>query len=57
MQLLNTLRTLLCSLVKQAKGGLSGTIRQEPKPKRTRQGDGQRSKASHRRKKSRGQGR
>jgi hypothetical protein len=40
----------------KAKAGLSGTIRPEPKPKRTKQGDGQHSKASHGRKKSRGQG-
>jgi hypothetical protein len=57
MPLLHTLRSLLCGLVKQAKRGLSGTMRPDSKPKKTRQGDGQRSRPSHGRKKSRGQGR
>jgi hypothetical protein len=35
---------------------LTGTIRIEPKPKRTRQGNGNNSKPSHGRKLSRGQG-
>jgi len=38
------------------KKSLTGTIRIESKPKRTRQGDGNNSKASHGRKLSRGQG-
>jgi hypothetical protein len=41
----------------KAKAGLSGTIRKEPVPKTTRQGNGQRSKPSHGRKLRRGQGR
>jgi hypothetical protein len=41
----------------RAKAGLTGTIRKEPKPKRTRQGHGQHSKTNHGRKKPRGQGR
>jgi hypothetical protein len=35
---------------------LTGVVKLEPKPKLTRQGDGQRSKPNHGRKKSRGQG-
>jgi hypothetical protein len=41
----------------KAKTGLSGTIRKEPVPKKTRQGNGQHSKPSHGRKLRRGQGR
>jgi hypothetical protein len=40
----------------KAKTGLSGTIRKEPVPKLTRQGNGARSKPSHGRKLLRGQG-
>jgi hypothetical protein len=40
----------------KAKAGLSGTIRKEPVPKLTRQGNGTRSKPSHGRKLRRGQG-
>lgn len=40
----------------KAKAGLNGTIRKEPKPKRSRQGQGQHSKPNHGRKKYRGQG-
>lgn len=36
---------------------LTGVVKKEPQPKLTRQGQGQRSKASHGRKKTRGQGR
>lgn len=38
------------------KGIPQGAKKLDPKPKRTRQGDGQNSKASHGRKLSRGQG-
>lgn len=54
---LHTLRALLCACVKQAKRGLGGTLKPDSKPKKTRQGDGLRSKAKPGRKKSRGQGR
>jgi hypothetical protein len=40
----------------KAKAGLSGTIRKEPTPKTTSQGNGKRSKPSHRRKLKIGQG-
>jgi hypothetical protein len=40
----------------KAKTGLSGTVRKEPVPKLTRQGNGARSKPSHGRKLRRGQG-
>lgn len=40
----------------RAKTGLSGTLRKEPVPKRTRQGQGTRSRPNHGRKKYRGQG-
>jgi hypothetical protein len=39
----------------KAKAGLSGTIRKEPVPKLTRQGNGKRSKPSHGRKLRKGQ--
>ena len=52
----NTLRALLCRLMKQAKRGLSGTIKKESKPKKTTQGAGSRSKPKPRRKPNRGQG-
>jgi len=41
----------------KAKAGLHGTLPHQSKPKQTRQGDGQNSRANHGRKKSRGQGR
>jgi hypothetical protein len=41
----------------KVKTGLSGTVRKEPVPKLTRQGNGARSKPSHGRKLMRGQGR
>ena len=44
-------------MAKPARKGLSGTIKAEAKPKHTCQGQGKRSKASHGRKKTRGQGR
>jgi hypothetical protein len=40
----------------KAKTGLSGTVRKEPVPKGSRQGNGARSKPSHGRKLLRGQG-
>jgi len=40
----------------QGKKGLKGAVRIESKPKRTRQGNGQNSKASHGRKLRKGQG-
>lgn len=40
----------------QGKKGFNGTVRIESKPKRTRQGNGQNSKASHGRKLRKGQG-
>ncbi len=39
-----------------ARKAASGTPKLDPKPKHTRQGEGKRSKASHGRKKTRGQG-
>lgn len=38
------------------KKSLTGDLKKEGAEKKTRQGDGRRSKANHRRKKSRGQG-
>jgi hypothetical protein len=44
--------------MKQSKRAATGGARpNEPRPKKTRQGDGLRSRPSHGRKKSRGQGR
>ena len=43
--------------MKPKKTASAGALKLESKPKRTRQGDGKRSKPSHGRKKSRGQGR
>jgi hypothetical protein len=40
----------------KAKAGLSGTVRKDPTPKRTKQGQGKRSKPNHGRKQWRGQG-
>lgn len=41
----------------QGKKSFNGTVRIESKPKKSRQGNGRNSKASHGRKKLRGQGR
>ena len=41
----------------KAKAGQAGTLRREPKPKRTHQGQGHNSRPNHGRKQLRGQGR